>query len=219
MASLTAFLSDAERARAGRFRFEKHRMASIIARGVLRSLLSQYLAQPAESITLLDGPKGKPRIEPESSPHFNVSHSGELAIFAFSRCEIGADIEIIRGLKEMDGIAERFFCADECDQLRSSQSADKERAFFRCWTRKEAYIKAIGEGLSAPLDQFQVTLRAEDTARFVHINNDVNEAAAWTMHNLDIDPTYAGAVAYRHSPRTLRLMAATHPVDILQQLG
>ena len=101
---------------------------------------------------------------------FNISHSGGLAVFAFTLdCEVGVDVEEIRELKDLAEIAARFFCAEETAELMSLPADQRTAAFFRCWTRKEAYIKAIGDGLSAPLDGFAVTLGRDEPARLIHL--------------------------------------------------
>ena len=172
-------LDEAERARAGRFHFEKHRQNFVVGRGVLRLLLGRYLETRPEEVRFEYGAQGKPALS-AGSLRFNASHSGELAVYAFvNDCDVGIDVELIKGDFETEEIAERFFSASEIDVLRALPLTDKPAGFFRCWTRKEAYIKAIGSGLSHPLDQFDVTV----------------EIPGWSIIDLDVGPGYAAALA------------------------
>ncbi len=114
----------------------------------------------------------------ESRLRFNASHSGNVGVYAFALgCDLGIDVEQVRALDDRQSIASRFFCRDEATQVTLLQGHDLRSAFFRCCTRKEAYIKAVGGGLSMALDSFQATLRGEDPVRFVRIGGDTQEAA------------------------------------------
>lgn len=182
--SFLRMLDEDERVRASRFRFEKHRQNFVVGRGVLRLLLSRYLGMPPEDVRFTYGAQGKPALEGEHSAdslRFNASHSGELAVYAFVReCEVGVDVEFIKTDFETEEIAERFFSAPEIRALRALPAAEKPAAFFRFWTRKEAYIKAIGSGLSHPLDQFDVTA----------------PIPGWSIVDLDVGSGYASAAAF-----------------------
>jgi len=202
-------LSADEKQRVARFVFEKDRLFHAACRSALRMLLGRYLEARAEDIEFVYSEKGKPRCAGGTDLRFNVSHSGGLALFAFARaCELGADVELVRPVAEVDNIARRFFCPEECDQLLAVAPNEKPAAFFRCWTRKEAYIKATGDGLSAPLDQFRVRFGAEEEAGFVHINHSHDEAARWTLQNLSVGSGYTGALAYLGSPKQVRYLNA-----------
>ncbi|MGI8990834.1 MAG: 4'-phosphopantetheinyl transferase family protein, partial [Bryobacteraceae bacterium] len=197
-------LSPDERERAARFRFERLQRSFILTRGALRILLGHYLETSPAGIQFEYGAKGKPHLAAPSRIEFNVSHSGELALFAFTLdCELGVDVEQIRPMPDMRAIAAQFFHEEEAAELMTLPASRREHAFFLCWTRKEAYIKAIGDGLSAPLDGFRVTLRPGEPARFIHLARDTDAAATWTLHDLDLDLQYAAALAYRDSPRPL----------------
>lgn len=216
---LADLLAEDERERAGQFVFEKDRRSFVECRAALRILLHGYLGQRADDIVFAYSERGKPRLAGETDLRFNVSHSGALALFAFTRgCELGVDVEAVRAMKDMDSIAKRFFCFDEYRQLMLVAAAEKQAAFFRCWTRKEAYIKATGDGLSAGLDQFQVTFSASGAARFIHINHDVDEAAEWTLQNVVLDSPYVGAVAYRAAAKDVRMMERLSFNDLLTRL-
>jgi 4'-phosphopantetheinyl transferase len=206
-------LSAAEAARAFRYRFIGDRQSFTISRAVLRILLGKYLGAKPQTIQFCYGQAGKPRLKNPSTLCFNVSHSGSMALLAFTHTsEIGVDIEQVRALDNLCGIAEQFFCAEEYRDLMSLSPDLRERAFFQCWTRKESYMKAIGEGFSTPLDQFRVTLLPEDPARLVHIGNDPDKAAGWTLHNVDVAPGYAAAVAYAGPPKNLQVI--TYSADL-----
>ena len=115
------------------------------------------------------------------------------------------DIERVRPLKDMTKVASRFFSREEAAELLSLPPDEREPAFFSCWTRKEAYVKAVGNGLSIPLDSFRVTLRPGQPARFLHLDHDASLAQSWTLHNLEVTSGYAAALAYRDAPRPVHL--------------
>ncbi len=175
-------LNDEERARAQRFHFDKHRHHFIVGRGVLRALLGRYLAMKPEALQFRYGAYGKPTLDGEhrQSPlRFNVSHSHETALFGFvQEREIGIDVEYIRRDFSTEDIARRFFTPNEVESIESNPEAERVAAFYRCWTRKEAYIKAIGSGLSQPLNQF-----------------DVNCLPEWSLIDLEPGEDYVGALA------------------------
>jgi 4'-phosphopantetheinyl transferase len=220
VAQLESLLTPDERDRAGRFHFDRLRHSFILARGSLRLLLGRYLGAAPAGVRFAYGEKGKPALaDPSSRLHFNASHSGGIALCAFTLdCEIGVDVEQMRPLPDMQGIARRFFCAEESGELMALPEHQREAAFFRCWTRKEAYIKAIGDGLSAPLDGFAVTLRPDEPARLKHIANNTAAGEAWTLQNAEASPGYAAAVAYRGSPRVLRQANASTSLPVWRSI-
>jgi len=210
-------LSSDEILRADRFAFERLRSSFEISHGALRVLLAQYMkCRPCE-LKFTSGPKGKPALCGNSQLQFNMAHSGGLAVYAFLLgSEIGVDIEEVRDLCDFEHIAERYFCREEALQLLSIVGEkQREEAFYRCWTRKESYLKAIGDGLSVPLDQFQVTLLPDSPARFIHIGGQTSEASSWTLQHLDPAPGYAGALAYRGAARNVVLHPPQHAQDFL----
>lgn len=213
---LELLLGDDEKSCAAQFRFDRLRESFVIARGVLRILLGHYLKASPISIQFKYGSRGKPALAAPARMDFNMSHSGGLAVFAVAAsCEIGVDLEQIRPLQDMQSIADRFFCSEEAAELRSLPANQRERGFYLCWTRKEAYIKAIGDGLSAPLDGFCVSLQPSQAARFVHIAHDTSAAEAWTLHDLQLAPNYAAALAYRGTERPVAVLPISDPVDLL----
>jgi len=212
---LAGVLSPEEGARMSRFHFDHLKRSYLLSTGALRVLLGRYLGTDPLLIRFQLGQKGKPRVSGQRLC-FNASHSGSLALFAFTMgCELGIDVEQIRPLVDMNEIAERFFCAEEAAELLSIPDGERCHAFFLCWTRKEAYLKAIGEGLSAPLNQFQVTLRPEATCRFLHLWNDPLAAQEWNLHNLEPAPGYAAALAYRGLRRRVRVFPVLVPEVLL----
>jgi 4'-phosphopantetheinyl transferase len=205
-----------EKERAARFRFDHLRHSFILARGALRILLGRYLNASPAGIQFKYGSKGKPSLAAPPLVDFNASHSGGLAVFAFTaHCEIGVDVEQIRPLPDMQNIADRFFCSEEAAELMSLTANQREHAFFRCWTRKEAYIKAISDGLSAPLNDFCVTVQAGQRARFIHIAQDASDAKNWTLSDLELDPNYAAALAYRDAERPVVVSPVIDPAELL----
>ena len=194
--------------RAGRFHFIHLRESFVIARGALRCLLGRYLGLHPKSIRFSYGSKGKPALEPAARIQFNMTHSGSLAAIAITvDCQIGLDTEQIRPLSDMLQIAAHFFCSEETADIMSLPSSERERAFFCCWTRKESYIKAIGDGLSAPLDGFRVTVLPGTPAQFVRIGHGAADTDAWTLHDLSLAPGYAAALAYSGRQRPLSIFS------------
>ena len=209
-----AVLSPDEKDRAARFRFDHLRRSFVVARGALRSLLGRYLGIRPASLHFHYGSKGKPALASPAPIDFNATHSGDLAAFAFIvGCQIGIDVELIRPLDEMKEIAGRFFCPNETTEILSLEPTARERAFFCCWTRKEAYIKAIGDGLSAPLYEFRVTVQPHELPRIIHLAHDMTDAKAWTLHDLRLAPDYAGAIAYRGLRRSLSVFPILDPTE------
>jgi len=216
-----ATLSPDERVRADRYRFEDHRRSYILSRGVLRALLGCYVSVPAGKIRFSYGKRGKPHLFGVTTDiRFNSSHSANVALYAMTRhCDLGVDIEKIRQLEDMHRIAECFFCPEEARELLDLPRAEQESAFFNCWTRKEAYIKAVGNGLSMPLNRFRVTLKPGDPVEFVHLGNDRQGAREWTLQSIAIAPGYAAAVAYHDSFRSLRFAPFMTATEILALSG
>lgn len=162
------------------------------------------------------GSKGKPELASPLGIEFSVTHSGGLAAFAFiSGREIGIDVELMRPLVEMQSIADRVFCPEEAAEIMSLPPSERQRAFFYCWTRKEAYIKAIGDGLSKPLDDFRVTVKSSEQARFIHLAHDTNAAQTWTLHDLNLAPNYAAALTYHDQRRSLSVRPIVDPAHFI----
>lgn len=148
VAALYELLDSVERDRAARFINQRDRRRFVVARGTLRILLGDYTDTAPERMTLRVLPSGKPALARESGLHFNVSHCGELGLFAFASCEVGIDVERVACCPEMEGVAAHFFSSDEADAFRRLAGNDQARFFCRTWVRKEAYLKATGDGLA-----------------------------------------------------------------------
>ena len=190
-------LSTDERIRAKRFYFERDRKRFIAGRGILRTLLGLYLDAEPNCIQFCYGKNGKPSLADASAPgriQFNLSHSEGLAVYAFTRDrEIGVDIEHIHNIPEMEQIAEQFFSARENAVFRALPPSKKKEGFFNCWTRKEAFIKAIGGGLSIPLNKVDVALAPGKPARLLRIEGDSQAASRWTIQELQTPSGFAAA--------------------------
>ena len=204
-----------ERNHAAKYAFDHLRLRYILATGALRILLGRYLHLPPERVQFRYGAKGKPSLA-DSSHQFNMSHSGELALFGFTLdCELGVDIERMRPVDDMFGIAKGAFCPEETAELHALPPHLRQKGFFSLWTRKEAYIKAIGMGLYAPLDGFRVSLIPGQPARMLHVNHDPIAAAGWKLHDLEVHPEYCAAVAYRDAERPVTLWPILDPEALL----
>ncbi len=191
-------LAQDERERAGRYRSERDRMHFIARWSCLRWLLGRYLDVPPSEIGFAYGPYGKPELAADfvgSDVHFNLSHSAGVALLGFTRCgEIGIDIERIRLDFDDQAIGGSFFSSVERAALAALPVAARVEAFFACWTRKEAYLKARGDGLSIPLDQFDVSLAPGEPARLLGARGYVEDIARWNLFDLKPESGYAGAV-------------------------
>lgn len=190
--SFAELLSSDERERATRFKFDKHRWPYIVAHAGLRSILSCYLKTAPADLQFVTGVNGKPSLAPEFAGgglQFNLSHSHEMAILGVTQGhEIGVDIEWIKEDYEFHEVAEHFFTTKEITQLRALPVELQRQAFFRCWTSKEAFLKAKGTGLSGELDEVEIQLTAE---QHVHIHASV---PGWTLAELTPGNDYEAAV-------------------------
>jgi 4'-phosphopantetheinyl transferase len=188
-----------ERARAERFYFQRDRERFVVARAALRAILGGYLNSTPESLSFCYGSRGKPALAADCSQdaiRFNVSHSGDVALYAVTRArEVGVDVELIRPELNAERLAERFFSPREIDTLRTLPADLRRHAFFLAWTRKEAYVKATGDGLSLPLNQFAVSLIPGEPAALLSAEGDPREALRWSLRELTPGPGYVAALA------------------------
>ena len=191
-------LSGDDRERAARFKFEGDRHRFIMSRACLRTILARYLKTNAAGLQFDLGPFGKPSLAPRQNAfdlRFNLSHSHQLALIAITRGrEVGVDVEFMRADFANDEVAEHFFSAAEVKQLGQTPAEIKTRSFFNCWTRKEAYIKGRGEGLSHPLDQFDVSFAPDVPAALLDSRLDPTEVSRWFLEDLSPHPAYAAAL-------------------------
>ncbi len=193
-------LNASEIERASRFRFEMHRRRFIAARHALRVILAGYLDANPSSLSFAYGDHGKPSVE--GSPlHFNLSHSGDAAALAVSTDrELGLDIEEMRPAQDLLDVARNFFAQAEVASIAVLPLSDRPQAFYRCWTRKEAYIKARGEGLAIPLDSFTVPTGEDTGGRLLSSCLGQSELLRWNLYSLPCRPGLAGALAVESGP-------------------
>jgi len=194
---LWAALTPDERERAQRFHFDRDRRRFVVARGVLREILGRCLVLAPALIRFAYNEYGKPSLREDAGGlRFNASHSAGAALYACTRGrEVGVDIELLRDDFASFEIAERFFSPAEVRSLGSLPAHQRTQGFFNCWTRKEAYIKALGQGLSHPLDSFTVSLAPGEPARLISTDKDPRAAARWSIVNLKPFQGYAAALA------------------------
>ncbi|HTT66613.1 MAG TPA: 4'-phosphopantetheinyl transferase superfamily protein [Gemmatimonadales bacterium] len=193
---LEAFLSAAEVARAHRFVHAADRRRYVCAHGLLRLVLSGYVGRGPREITFEEGPGGKPRLADQPGPRFNLSHAEDLALVAVSRDrEVGIDVERIREIGSLRALADACFSPAERAALAAIAGPLRLQAAFAGWTRKEAFLKALGEGLARPLDSFDVTLVPGEPARLLRVEDAPDAPGRYTLRAVQPAPGYVGAVA------------------------
>ncbi len=194
---LSTIISNDELDRANRFVFEKDTERHIIARGILRLIISQYIHMEPKIIKFSIEKRGKLILNHPEYKHlkFNLSHSGQYIIYAITyKREVGIDIEYIKDFIDSDQIVNRFFSKKEIEEYFALPSEIRKRAFFTCWTRKEAFIKAIGEGLYMPLDQFSVSPNPNKKSN-IEIHKSSIVKCNWLLEDIDVnDSNYVSAV-------------------------
>jgi len=217
--TLREILDENERSRAQGFLFERDRRRFIVSHGVLRVMLGRYLGIEPKEIGFAQNAWGKPSVAAAAGGsarptgaldlRFNMSHSHELALYALAAGrEVGVDIEYVESARACAEIAERFFASDEAAAIKALPEESRPRAFFACWTRKEAYVKATGMGLSIPLDGFVVSIapglvlrseaplrRVADDSALLSTTFDEREAGRWSLIDIAAGPLYAAAIA------------------------
>lgn len=214
MAALHGLLTAEEQRRADRYHRPADRRRAVVGRGVLRVLLGDSLGRPPAALKFELAEHGKPVLQGVhgGGVEFNVSHSGDWVLIALSGAPpVGIDVEQIRPIRDLDALAARYFAPDEARTIRSLPAAERTEAFFLCWTRKEAVIKAVGMGLQMDLDRFSVSLARDTLPAVISIDGSRAAAGAWTL--LDAAPSagYAAAVAVarRGVRATLRYWSGT----------
>jgi 4'-phosphopantetheinyl transferase len=216
VARLDTLLNGPEHERAARMRIERIRSRFVVGRGLLRTLLGRYIGAPAAALEFGYGEYGKPYLV-DGGPRFNLSHSDGVALFAFSSStELGVDVELADRRVDPLRIAGRFFSPSEVETLRSLAEPLQPRAFLSCWTRKEAFIKARGDGLSLALDSFDVTLAPSDPAALTRTAWSETEPAEWQLEDLsDLEAgTVAAVAAHRRGWRAV----LREPAEVLEGL-
>ena len=194
LAALEALLSPDEIARADRFAFPQMRANFISVRGMLRQLLGIYTHTSPATLSLAYAEHGKPHL-PNSEVRFNISHTHELALLAFARgLEVGVDVEHIRPVPDTEAIVRQFFSPYEVEAFIKVSASLQMHAFFNCWTRKEAFIKALGKGLSIPLHTFDVTITPGEPALLLAFRGAPEILARWKILAIDLGPNYVSSV-------------------------
>ena len=197
--TLHALLSSAEQQRARRMAAGRARDRFIVARARLRQLLGARLGVRPESVELTRSPNGKPVLGArflDANLRFNLAHCDDVAAYAIGKGgEVGIDIEAVRVMSDADRLAGRFFSDAEWKAYRALEPAERPLGFFNCWTRKEAFIKAQGDGFGYPLDRFDVSLAPGEAARLLRVGEMSGDACGWRMMSFSPAPGFVGAVA------------------------
>lgn len=204
IAHCASLLAPDESERAARLRFVVHRNRAVVGRSVLRSLLASYLRCRPEHLRFAYGPNGKPTL---ASPldanrlHFNLAHSGDLALIAVTALgPLGVDVEQIRPMPDAEDLVERFFSPRENALFQQLRAQEKSSAFFNLWTRKEAWLKATGEGIGHSLNRVEVTFLPGEPAKLLGLPKDTSPSSNWTLQELAPAPGFVGAVALPNLP-------------------
>ena len=200
LARLQNLLATDEQIRAKRFKFLKHRRAFITARGVLRLILSQYLQIAPQSLHFGQGPHGKPFLISPTIPQlsFNVSHSHNIALYAVTlESHIGIDIEYHRKKLGVQSLIQRICSTEEKAILMALSPPEQKKGFFACWTRKEAYVKATGKGITIPLASLTVSLPPVKFVGLQQTESDEEDISHWAMSELPVGPSYTAAFAIK----------------------
>lgn len=197
---LWPLLSANERTRANRFLAERHRRDYAVGRARLRQLLGERLGAAPDAVEIIEAEHGKPAlggIWASSGLRFNLSHSGGLAVYAFAlRRELGVDVEELRPIPDALDLAKRFFSATESAAVQAFPLDRRDLAFLSCWTRKEAFVKAIGQGLSFPLDAFSVSVDPDAPARILDVKGVPGPQTGWTLSAFRPCTTHVCAIVY-----------------------
>ncbi len=205
-----SLLNDEERARAARFRFEDHRRRFIVRRAARRAILASYTGSDPRVLVFTENDFGKPSLAGEPGAgglRFNASASAELAVIAIgTEREIGIDVEMVRDVPDAEDLVRRFFSATERSALARLTQTERRSAFLACWTRKEAYVKAVGRGISMPLDAFDVSVLPDAPAVLLATRPDPGEVDRWSMHGFDAGPDHIGALVVAGAPAAIRVV-------------
>lgn len=192
--ALASLLDDDERRRAARYVAAGPRVEFVVARATLRQILAHYLGRDPRGLTFAAEGNGKPTL-PGRELHFNVSHTRGLAVYALTRrAALGIDVERLRPQPSYLDMASRFFAPGEAQRLRELPPERREEAFFAVWTRKEAFIKAVGQGLAFGLERFEVAVPPDPVA-VCHVDGDAAAGAAWSLSSLSPAEGYVAALA------------------------
>lgn len=198
LSKFSTILSENEANKSKKYYYEVDRIRYTVMRATVRMILGNYLGVAPGSLDIAHSHYGKPYLSNTSMAmdiHFNISHAGDLGLLAVAiGRHIGIDLEMVRLERSIESIARRFFTPEETGQLLSLPVSLRPEAFFTCWTRKEAFVKARGEGLSIPLDQFEVSFYPNDTPQLLYVRNDPGESGHWSMFHLNPGVDFVGAL-------------------------
>jgi 4'-phosphopantetheinyl transferase len=198
-------LSDDEKAKAGRFVFDKDQRRFVTAHGALRLILSEYTGADPSGLSFAQGENGKPYLRPGSGDvFFNLSHSGDYTLIAVTKClRVGVDIEGIRSNIDFLDLSRKFFSPSECAWLDGQPLSKQVVAFFRLWVMKEAFLKATGVGLSDSLNEIDVTFTSNGNAAVRYPGNDA-PGTRWLAEELKLVPGYASALVVEEGAQILK---------------
>ena len=212
MHQLRATLSDAERERADRFKFDRHRRRFVVRRSVLRALLQRYLDIPAKRISYQTGEYGKPVVSPDASAsgvHFSTSHSEDMGVILVSDLpQSGVDVEYLHRVRDAAALADSLFCEQEHRMIQAEPEANRQQVFLNIWTGKEAYLKALGLGLSVPVDSFCVEGASGSDPGLRWDQNRPDTADEWRFRRADIGPDHVATIAMRGTIKDVCLLSA-----------
>jgi 4'-phosphopantetheinyl transferase len=204
LARLASFLSPDERSRAACFHFERDRRRFMAGRGILRSILASYLGCLAVELSFTYGVHGKPALA-SGDLQFNLAHSDELAVIGVTRSgQVGIDVERVRPSEEFMRLADDFFSPGERMAISALPPEEQLTGFFTCWTRKEAYLKATGEGVTTALDSFDVSVAPNSIPQLLRRDSAPHDVQRWLFSDLPLLPGYLGAVAFEGPIEILR---------------
>jgi 4'-phosphopantetheinyl transferase len=208
--TLKASLDFRELAKADNFRFERHRSRYIAAQGILRQILAEYIPEEPNTLSFDIDAYGKPSLASavnDADIRFNMSHSEYLVVVALSAGgAIGVDVEFVRNLDDLDSIAREYFTPTERTFLAEGLSSETENRFYTCWTRKEAYIKAVGKGLSIPLTSFDTAMQLHTAGRSLPSPEDATDVAEWWLSDLTMPAGFAGALVVERHKREIEYL-------------
>jgi 4'-phosphopantetheinyl transferase len=214
--SVEGFLTPAELDRAARFHFDLHRRRFIVGRGSLRVILGRYLQAESRTLEFSYGPHGKPALAgafAASGLYFNLAHSEDLALLAVTRLgPVGVDLEKVGPLDDMDELVARFFSPRENSRFAQLSKEQKPSAFFNLWTRKEALLKATGEGIGQSLNQVEVSFLPGEPAKLLTLPDHFSQGTRWSLHNLHLDDHFAGALVVDGEKINLRCWRWNQPM-------
>lgn len=204
-------LSQEERQRADRFRFDDDRRRFVVAKGILRTLLGDYLCQSPSEIRFRTGRLGKPELKAAVPLEFNVSHCRDVALFGFARGgAIGVDVECFDRQVELEDVAGKTFTGLERQSLDALEGEERTRGFFKGWTCKEAVAKAVGEGLSFSFDRIEVSVDPNRPAKLISIDGECELAKRWTIKTFSPKPGYIASIALMDPGRKTKIREWTH---------